>query len=96
MKPVDPNKVEAHKIYELFWASYLKGDIETFESTLDDVFDMVGTSENAIFHTKADGVEFLKGKIKDTLGKVEMRNRDTSMVPINGMFLVMRHAISMF
>jgi len=52
----------ARKVYDTYWDSYLKGDVATFTSTLDETYEMIGTSEKEICHTKEEGIEFLKGQ----------------------------------
>ncbi|MFN3998839.1 ATP-binding protein [Algoriphagus sp.] len=78
----------ARKVYETYWDSYTEGDLETFASTLDDRFEMIGTSETEVCHSKADGIEFLKAQLHELVGKVEMRNRQIDIVPIDQMMLV--------
>ena len=77
----------AEKVYLDFWDSYLKGDIPVFSSTLDEDFEMIGTSETEVCHTKAEGIAFFKNQIKEIVGKAEMRNRNILIKAIGEMFL---------
>lgn len=52
------NIAAARKVYESYWDSYLKGDLETFASTLDEDYEMVGTSESEVAHNKSEGIAF--------------------------------------
>jgi phosphoglycerate-specific signal transduction histidine kinase len=79
---------KARKVYEAYWESYIRGDLETFASSLDDRFEMIGTSESEICHSKADGIEFLKAQLHEIVGKVEMRNSQINMVPVDQLMLV--------
>ena len=79
---------DARKVYDLFWDSYIKGDVDTFASTLDDKFEMVGTSESERCHTKVEGIEFFKGQVEELVGKAEMRNRQIHAMPLEGMVLI--------
>ncbi len=81
-------QAEARKLYELYWESYLQGDLETFASTLDEEFEMIGTSEGEIAHSKSEGIEFYKAQMAEVVGKVEMRNRSISAKPLGGMVLI--------
>ena len=81
-------KAEALRIYQLFWASYIRGDLESFASTLDEQFEMIGTSESEVAHNKAEGIEFYKAQMDEIVGKAEMRNRQISTKPIHDMILV--------
>ena len=40
------NTAAAKKVYKSYWDSYMKGDLTTFASTLDEDFEMIGTSES--------------------------------------------------
>lgn len=91
-KPEMPNKANniltARKVYETYWESYTKGDLETFASTLDDNYEMIGTSESEICHSKADGIAFFKGQMHEVVGKAEMRNRQIDVLPVENLMLV--------
>ncbi|MCL6257646.1 nuclear transport factor 2 family protein [Aquiflexum sp. TKW24L] len=78
----------ALKVYELYWDSYLKGDLEAFESTLGDTFEMIGSSESEVCHTKDDGIEFFKAQMHEVVGKTEMRNRQIDVLPVENLMLV--------
>lgn len=83
------NKVSAaRKTYEIYWESYHNGDLETFASTLDDRFEMIGTSESEVCHSKTDGIAFFKVQMKEVVGKAEMRNRQIEVIPIDQLMLV--------
>ena len=81
-------KIEARKIYEAYWESYAKGDLETFASTLDDQYEMIGTSETEVCHSKADGIAFLKAQMHEVVGKTEMRNRQIEVLPLENLILI--------
>jgi signal transduction histidine kinase len=82
----------ARKVYETYWDSYLKGDLETFTSTLDETYEMIGTSEKEVCHTKAEGIDFLKGQIAEVVGKAELRNRQIKVIPVEQLVLINEHA----
>ncbi|MFC3416131.1 ATP-binding protein [Algoriphagus hitonicola] len=79
---------KAKKTYEIYWESYIKGDLETFASTLDENFEMIGTSESEVAHNKAEGIEFYKAQMEEIIGKAEMRNRQISIKPLGAMVLI--------
>jgi len=61
--PDNNQKIDAaRKVYETYWDAYLKGDVVTFTSALDETCEMIGASEKEVCRTKADGIEFLKGQ----------------------------------
>jgi signal transduction histidine kinase len=84
-------ETEARKVYETYWESYASGDLETFASTIDETYEMIGTSESEVCHTKADGINFLKGQIKEITGKAELRNRQIEVIPVDQLMLVNEH-----
>ncbi|MBS1753048.1 MAG: nuclear transport factor 2 family protein, partial [Bacteroidetes bacterium] len=88
MKLTKKLEAEILKVYNTYWESYSTGDIKTFATTLDKTFEMIGTSETEICHTKEEGIKFVKAQIKELVGKVEMRNRKINVVPVNEMMLV--------
>ena len=86
---IDKNQLQAaRKVYETYWKSYIQGDAEAFATTLDDTFEMIGTSETEVCHTKTDGIRFLKAQIQEVVGKVEMRNRQIDVAPVDALMLV--------
>lgn len=88
MKPTKKPETEALKVYHLYWDSYFRGDLETFATTLDTSFEMIGTSASEICHTKEEGIQYAAAQHKEVVGKVAMRNRQIETVPINGLVLV--------
>jgi signal transduction histidine kinase len=78
----------ALKVYQKYWESYLKGDLEAFSSTIDDRFEMIGTSESEVCHSKADGIAFYKAQMAEVMGKVEMRNSQITSVWLDPLVLV--------
>jgi signal transduction histidine kinase len=78
----------ARTVYETYWDSYTNGDLETFANTLDDTFEMIGTSESEVCHTKAEGIAFYKAQMQEVVGKVEMRNRQIDVIPVDSLMLV--------
>ena len=87
MKQSKEREAEARKVYELYWESYLSGDEKTFAATLDDAFEMIGTSESEIAHGKAAGLDFVRTQVEEIGGKAELRNRKIKAVPVEGLIL---------
>jgi signal transduction histidine kinase len=85
--PDNNQKIDAaRKVYDTYWASYLKGDVVTFTSALDETYEMIGASEKEVYHTKADGIEFLKGQaveisVKDNRPGIPHEIRDKILQP---------------
>lgn len=88
MPPTNQHIAAARKVYETYWDSYLNGDLETFSSTLDENYEMIGTAEGEVAHNKAEGIAFFKSQMQEMGGKAEWRNRQISAKPMNGMVLI--------
>ena len=88
MKLTKKLEAEVLKVYHTYWDSYTTGDVKTFAGTLDKTFEMIGTSESEICHTREEGIKFMKAQIKELIGKVEMRNRKIKLVQVNEHMLV--------
>lgn len=88
MPTINQHLVAARKVYETYWDSYRNGDLETFASTLDDNYEMIGTSEGEVAHNKAEGIAFFKSQMQEMAGKADMRNRQILAKPMNGMLLI--------
>ncbi|GMQ25460.1 hypothetical protein Aoki45_21420 [Algoriphagus sp. oki45] len=88
MKDLKTREKNAYELYNVYWDSYIKGDLETFASTLDEAFELIGTSESEVAHNKSEGIEFLKAQLQEVVGKLEMRNRQINLVPIETLMLV--------
>ncbi|MCS5491320.1 ATP-binding protein [Algoriphagus limi] len=79
---------QALAVYHAYWDSYLQFDEEAFAATLDDHFEMIGTSETEICHSKAEGIAFLKAQKDELGGKAEMRNRQVNPIWIDPHVLI--------
>ncbi len=65
----------AKKAYELYWDSYMRGDKKTFVALLDAKMQLIGTTEDEIFHNKKQVVDFYHASVEQVAGKVEFKNR---------------------
>ena len=70
-------EAEARKALDLYWKSYIVGDIKTLSSLLDDQYTQIGSVENEVFFNKKGAVKFVKTTIDQVAGNVEMRKRVT-------------------
>jgi len=92
MPDIKQHIAAARKVYETYWDSYTKGDPEIFATTLDETYEMIGTSETEVCHTKTEGIEFLKAQIAEIVGKAELRNRQVKVVPVDQLVLINEHS----
>ncbi len=87
MKQREKRETAARQVYDLYWDSYLNGNGQAFASTLDDAFEMIGTSETEIAHGKSEGLEFFNAQMHEIGGKASLRNRKIKAVPVEGLIL---------
>ncbi len=81
-------EIEARKVYELYWESYLNGDEKAFASTVDDEFSGIWTAESEVFDSKADMLRCVHDTVDQIRGKAEFRNREILWSEIDGHFLI--------
>ena len=86
--PTKQGEAEARKAHDLYWKSYIVGDTDTLASLLDAHYTQIGSVENEVFFNKKDAVKFVVNTIDQVAGNVEMRNRKTKAVPVNGFILI--------
>ncbi len=67
------------KTYNSYWENYLNGDVEAMHPLLADEYTQVGSAEGEVFSNKKDAVQFLYDTIDQVAGKLEMRNRKTTL-----------------
>lgn len=79
---------EAVIAHDLYWTSYLNGDIATLASLLEDVYNQIGSAVNEVFFNKKDALGFIEATIGQVAGKVEMRNRKTKSERLDDYYLI--------
>ncbi|MDI1324094.1 MAG: nuclear transport factor 2 family protein [Algoriphagus sp.] len=87
MNPTKQQEEEARIAHDLYWESYLKGDVETLASLLDNDYTQIGSVEEEVFFTKKDAVQFVLTTIDQIAGNVQMRNRVTKSGPVDDFIL---------
>ncbi len=87
IKLTKQQEVEARKAHDLYWNSYIVGDIETLASLLDDRYTQIGSVESEVFFNKKDAVKFVSNTIDQVAGNVEMRHRITKADSVDGFIL---------
>lgn len=73
---------EIRQVYQIYWDAYLRGDMETFGSFLDDDVVIYGTAVGEIFTTKKEALHFYTATAEEMTGKAEFRNRDIQIKPL--------------
>jgi hypothetical protein len=79
MKLTKKLKAEILKAYNAYWDSFFEGDMRAFASRLDASAQIIGSSEDEVFRSKASAVKFYKATAGQVTGKTALRNRKISM-----------------
>ncbi len=88
MKLTKKLEAEILKVYDAYWNAYLKGDMKTFASMLDDNITIFGTAVSEVFTNKKETVSFYKATADQMTGKAEFRNRQISMQPVDNTVVI--------
>ena len=88
MKLTKKLEAEILKIHNAYWHSYLEGDVEAIHPLLADEYTQVGSAEGEVFSNKKDAVQFLYDTINQVAGKVEMRNKKTTLEKLENAILI--------
>ena len=79
---------DALLVHDLYWKSYITGDIDTLAALLDDGSTQIGSVAGEVFFNKKDAVKFIQDTIDQICGKVELRNRVTKTESLENLVLV--------
>ena len=79
------NKLEAEilKVYNTVWVAYLKGDMRTFASLLDENCYIIGSAAGEVFSNKRSAVKYYTTTSGQITGKVKFRNRNIRLVMVD-------------
>ena len=88
MKLTKQQEKELMLAYTAYWDSYIKGDVKTMITLLDDDYNQIGSAESEVFFNKKDAVKFLYETIDQVAGKAEMRNRIIKVEPLDEFILI--------
>src|SRR6186997_1034553 len=88
MKLTKKLETEILKAYNTVWDSYLKGDMRTFASMLDENCYIIGSAAGEVFSNKKAAVKYYKSTAEQITGKAEFRNRKIKVMPVEKGFMV--------
>ena len=88
MNQTDELKLEILKLHDVYWESYLNGDISAMADLLAEDYTQIGSAEREVFFNKQEAVQFLHETIDQVAGKLKLRNRSTSVRLIDNIFIV--------
>jgi signal transduction histidine kinase/DNA-directed RNA polymerase subunit N (RpoN/RPB10) len=79
---------EVLQAYDTWLASYLNGDIKTYDSYLDVDYRFIGSTDNEEFLNKKDTTNFLKATADQLAGKAEVRNSIKTVEKLDGLVFI--------
>ena len=82
MKLTKKLEAEILKTYSEVWNAYLRGDMRTFASILDESCYIIGSAAGEIFSNKKAAVKYYKATAAQITGKAEFRNRKIKVMPV--------------
>ena len=88
MKLTKKLEVEVLKAYNGYWDSYLKGDMKTMASFLDDDIKVIGSTASEVFYNKKTAMKFYSATAGQIAGAAQLRNRDIKIELIDGLVLI--------
>ena len=88
MKLTKKLESEILEVMEIYWSSYLKGDLQTWASYLPDHYRNIGTTKSEIWNSKKEIVEFTKRVIDQMVGRADLRVKKTQIFPYNPYIMV--------
>ncbi|HET9433335.1 MAG TPA: nuclear transport factor 2 family protein, partial [Chitinophagaceae bacterium] len=88
MKLTKKLEAEIRNLYEVYWNSYINGDLETYASLLDEEFKFIGSTEAEPLLNKKDSLKLLDAVKEQMAGKAEFRNRNIKVELVDELIVV--------
>jgi signal transduction histidine kinase len=88
MKLTKKLEQEILKAYNDIWDAYLRGDMRTFASILDENCYIIGSAAGEVFSNKKAAVKYYKFTAEQITGKAQFRNRKINVMPADKGFMV--------
>lgn len=83
MKLTKKIEAEIKKVMNDYWDSYFDGDLETWASYLPDHYQNIGTTEEEIWKSKQDIVDYTNRVFDQMVGMADMRNKEVQIIPFD-------------
>lgn len=81
-------EAELRLALDTYWNSYLEGDIETWASYLADEYHNIGTTEEEVWQSKQEIVDYTRSVIQQLQGGAQVRNKTFQFYPIDPYIMV--------
>ena len=81
-------EAELRLALDTYWNSYLEGDLETWASYLADEYHNIGTTEEEVWQSKQEIVDYTRSVIQQLQGGAQVRNKTFQFYPIDPYIMV--------
>jgi signal transduction histidine kinase len=81
-------ETEVLKIYDTWMHSYLNGDVEIYDSFLDDEYHFIGSATKEEFLNRKDTTQFFADTGDQFAGKTEIRNESKTIEQFNELIFI--------
>jgi signal transduction histidine kinase len=88
MKITKELEAEIRTMMDDYWGSYFRGDLEHWQSYLVDDYRNIGGTEEEIWNSKQEIVEYTHRVIDQMAGLTELRNMQRQIIPYDGYLMV--------
>ncbi|PWN05774.1 ATP-binding protein [Rhodohalobacter mucosus] len=88
MKITNELEAEINTMMDDYWGSYFRGDLEHWQSYLVDDYRNIGGTEEEIWNSKQEIVEYTHRVIDQMAGLTELRNVQRQIIPYDGYLMV--------
>jgi hypothetical protein len=88
MKLTKQLEAEIKKFMKTYWDTYLKGDLRTWASFLPADYKNIGGTEEEIWNSRKEILDYTKRISKQMVGQAEIRNTKTQIIPYDPYMMV--------
>lgn len=81
-------EAELRLALDTYWNSYLDGDIDTWASYLADEYHNIGTTEEEVWQSKQEILDYTRAVIQQLKGGAQIRNKTFQFFPIDPYIMV--------
>ncbi|MEJ7821298.1 MAG: ATP-binding protein [Chitinophagaceae bacterium] len=74
MEPSKKLEAEVMQVYDTWLNSYISGDVQVYDSFLDDDYKFIGSTDNEEFLSRNDTTRFFEATADQLAGKTDIRN----------------------
>jgi hypothetical protein len=81
MKVTKKLEAEIKQVMDTYWQSYVQGDLKTWASFLPKDYRNIGTTQEEVWNSKAEIVDYTHAISDQMVGMAEFRNNQVQIIP---------------